>query len=155
VDTNDAVRSVVVMNGSSLTRPPADDEHLDGFIATNAVAPVVAFLESEERLDIQRRNLDIRQPGIDLFERRWRGLGVQVLDQFGKSQRTGIWRRSRESCFRINRCRQMAAPGGSCNKLIFGQAVGSQEEVRIIRRSRTFVPVGPVSIRSPSCRKNV
>ena len=52
VDTNDAMRSIVVMNGSSLTRPPADDEHLDGIIATNPVTPVVAFLETKVRLDI-------------------------------------------------------------------------------------------------------
>ena len=52
MNTNGAVRSVVVVNGSFLTRPPADDEHLDGFVATNAVAPVVAFLETEVRLDV-------------------------------------------------------------------------------------------------------
>src|SRR5687767_7560656 len=111
---DDTMRSVVVVNRCFLTGPPANNQHLDGFVATNPVTPVISLLKSEVGLDIQRRYLDVRQPRIDLFERWWRGLGVQLLDQFGKSQRTGIGRRSRDSCFRMNRCRQT---GGSGRKL--------------------------------------
>src|SRR5689334_22170292 len=114
MDTDNTMRSVVIMNRGFLTGPPADNQHLDGLVATNPVAPVVSLFESKERLDFQRRYLDVCQPRIDCFERWWRGLGVQLLDQFGECQRTGIGRRGRDNCFRINRCRQT---GGSGRKL--------------------------------------
>ncbi len=51
VDSDDTMRSVVVVNRRFLTGPPADDQHLDGFVTTNAVAPVVSFFKTEIRLD--------------------------------------------------------------------------------------------------------
>jgi len=116
MDTDDTMRSVVIMNRGFLTGPPADNQHLDGIVTTNPVAPVVSLFKSEVRLDFQGRYLDICQPRVDLFERWWRGLGIQLLDQFGKSQRTRIGRRSRDVVFGNNRCRQNWAPGGSCSR---------------------------------------
>lgn len=71
MDTDDTMRSVVIMNRGFLTGPPADYQHLDGLVTTNPVAPVVSLLKSKERLDFQRRYLDVRQPLIELFERWW------------------------------------------------------------------------------------
>lgn len=105
VDTDDTMRSVVVVNRCFLTGPPADNQHLDGCITTNPVTPVISLFKSQVRLYIDWIYLDIRQPRTDLFERWWGGLGVQLLDEFGKRQRTGRGRRGQDS-FRINRCRQ-------------------------------------------------
>lgn len=59
VDANHSMRAVVVVNGSFLTGPPADHEHLDRLISTNSMAPVIAFLESDVRLQIERRNFHV------------------------------------------------------------------------------------------------
>jgi hypothetical protein len=57
MDPNNSVRTVMVVNRSFVARSPADDEHLDRFIATNAMAPVIAFLESYVRLEIAIEDL--------------------------------------------------------------------------------------------------
>ena len=59
VNANYSMRAVVVVNGSLLTGPPADHEHLNRLIATNSMAPVVAFLESDVGLQIEKRNFHV------------------------------------------------------------------------------------------------
>jgi hypothetical protein len=53
VDSDDSMRSVVIVDRSFLTGPPADNQHLDGIVTTNPVAPVVSLFKSEVRLDFQ------------------------------------------------------------------------------------------------------
>ena len=62
------VRAVVIVNRRLLTRTPTDHQHLDRLIATNSMAPVIAFLEAEVRLQIGLRNLYVRDPVIQFFE---------------------------------------------------------------------------------------
>ena len=50
VNEDGSVRTVVVVNRRLLAWVPANHQHLDGFIAENSMAPVIAFLESEIRL---------------------------------------------------------------------------------------------------------
>src|SRR5262249_48730889 len=59
---HDAVRSVVVVNRRLLAWAPADHQHLDRVVATNAMAPVVALFETEIRLQIVIDDLDAGEP---------------------------------------------------------------------------------------------
>jgi len=70
------VRAVVIVNRRLLTRPPTDHQHLDRLIATNSMAPVIAFLEAKIRLQIYVCNLDVRDPVIQIFEGWGRRLAV-------------------------------------------------------------------------------
>src|ERR1051325_704201 len=83
--THDAVRSVVVVNRRPLAWAPADHQHLDRVVATNAMAPVVALFEPEIRLQIVFEDLGAGEPRIQLFEIRRAGLAVQTFNQFGKA----------------------------------------------------------------------
>ena len=58
MNPNDAVRTVVIVNRRLLAGPPTDHEHLDGFITTNSMAPVITFLESDVRLQIDIADRD-------------------------------------------------------------------------------------------------
>ena len=75
------MRPIVIVNRRLLPGTPADHEHFDCFIATNSMTPIVTFLESNVILKIRRDDLDVRKPGIYLFERRRTGLAVQVFDE--------------------------------------------------------------------------
>src|SRR4029079_14089685 len=46
LNTNDSMRPVVIVNRRLLARAPADHQHLDRVVTTNAMTPVVAFFES-------------------------------------------------------------------------------------------------------------
>src|SRR5215510_16376809 len=70
------VRAVVIVNRRLLSRTPTDHQHLDRLIATNSMAPVIAFLEAKKRLQIPVSNLDVRDPVIQIFEGWGRGLAV-------------------------------------------------------------------------------
>ena len=78
--TNDSVRAVVIVNRRLLAWAPADHQHLDGCIATNSMAPVIAFLETAVRLEVEIADLDIRNPVVQLFKGWWTGLAVQAFD---------------------------------------------------------------------------
>ena len=90
--SHDAVRSVVVVNRRLLAWAPADHQHLDRVVATNAMAPVVALFETEIRLQVLIDDLDAGEPGTDLFKRRWVRLAVQTFNQFVKADLTDIER---------------------------------------------------------------
>jgi len=62
------VRAIVIVNRRLLSRTPTDHQHLDRLIATNSMAPVIAFLEAEVWLQIEVRNLYVRDPVIQFFE---------------------------------------------------------------------------------------
>ena len=55
---HDAVRAIVIVNGRLLAWAPADHQHLDCFIAAHSMAPVIAFLEPDVRLEIDIDDLD-------------------------------------------------------------------------------------------------
>src|SRR5689334_20624419 len=74
--SHDTMRSVVVVNRRLLAWAPAEHQHLDRVVAHNTMAPVVAFLEPEIRLQFVIRNFDACEPGGELFERRRTGLAV-------------------------------------------------------------------------------
>ena len=59
VNANYSVRAVVVVNRRLLAWAPADHQHLDRFITTNSMAPVITFLESDVRLEIEIVNLNV------------------------------------------------------------------------------------------------
>ncbi len=82
VNADGAVRTIVIVNRCFLSGMLADHKHFDCFIATNEMAPVITFLESEVRLYIDVGNFNICKPGIYLFERRRSRLVVQLCDQF-------------------------------------------------------------------------
>ena len=58
MNPDDAMRAVVIVNGRLLAWAPADHQHLDGCIATNSMAPVVAFLETDVLLEVGVANVD-------------------------------------------------------------------------------------------------
>ena len=58
----------MIVNRRLLTRTPTDHQHFDRLIATNSMAPVIAFLETKKRLQIGLVNLDVRDPVIQIFE---------------------------------------------------------------------------------------
>ena len=58
MNSDHAVRTVVVVNRRLLAWAPANHQHLDRIIAAHSMAPVVAFLESEVRLDLDIVDLD-------------------------------------------------------------------------------------------------
>src|SRR6185369_14762495 len=62
VNANNTMRTVVIVNRRLLAGPPADHQHLDRFVPTNAMAPVIAFLEAEVRLQIRFEDFDARNP---------------------------------------------------------------------------------------------
>jgi len=62
------VRAVVIVNRRPLSRTPTNHQHLDRLIATNSMAPVIAFLEAKMWLQIGVRNLNVRDPVIQFFE---------------------------------------------------------------------------------------
>jgi hypothetical protein len=84
VNANDSMRTVVVMNRRLLSGPPTNDQHFDRIVPTNPVPPVIAFLESEIRLQFELGDLDCRKPGAYFFERGRGCLLVQFLDQLSK-----------------------------------------------------------------------
>ena len=57
LNSNNPMRAIVIVNRCLLSGPPADHQHLDRLIPTNSVTPVIAILESDVRLQIERRNL--------------------------------------------------------------------------------------------------
>jgi hypothetical protein len=50
--SHNSVRAIVVVNRRLLAGSPADHQHFHRFIATNAVAPVIAFFESDVRFEV-------------------------------------------------------------------------------------------------------
>ena len=62
------VRTVVIMDRSFLPRSPTNDEHLSSFVTTNAMTPVITFLETKVRFEIILGDVDVGKPGIDLFQ---------------------------------------------------------------------------------------
>jgi hypothetical protein len=50
LNADNAVRTVVIVNRRFLSGPPTDDQHFDRVVTTDAVAPVIAFFESDVRL---------------------------------------------------------------------------------------------------------
>lgn len=50
VNSDNSVRTVVVVNRCLLARPPADHQHFDRVIAANSMTPVITFLEPYVRL---------------------------------------------------------------------------------------------------------
>src|SRR5215216_7909315 len=65
---NHTVRAVVIVNRRLLAWVPADHQHLDGVIAAHSMAPVIALLESDVRLEIGIEDLDTRKPQVQLFK---------------------------------------------------------------------------------------
>ena len=78
---NHPVRTIVIVNWRSLSGPPTNDQHLDRIVTANPMAPIIAFLEPEVRLQIELGDLDRGEPGINLLERGRVCLTVQFLDQ--------------------------------------------------------------------------
>jgi len=62
LNANNAMRSVVIVDWSFLSRSPANDEHFDGFVATDAMTPVIAFLKSQVWLEIGARDVHCGEP---------------------------------------------------------------------------------------------
>ncbi len=79
-----SVRTVVVVNRRLLARSPADHQHLNRIIAAHAMAPVISFLESDVRLQIDIENLYAGKPGIYLLQRWHAVLAVKSFNQLGK-----------------------------------------------------------------------
>lgn len=52
--------------------------------------PIVAFFETQIRLQIAQAYLDIRKPRGECFDGWRRSLALEIVDQLGKSQRLGI-----------------------------------------------------------------
>ena len=111
LNADHAVRTIMVVNRSLLAGSPADNQHLDSFITTHAVTPVISLLESDVRLEIEIQDLDVRKPQIQLFKRWRRSLAIQTFDQFGKTDRVVVGRRGWNGSFRIYKCRQRFGPG--------------------------------------------
>ena len=59
MNANYSVRTIVVVNRRLLAWAPTDHQHLDRFIATNSMTPVITFLESDVRLEIEIINLNL------------------------------------------------------------------------------------------------
>src|SRR5690349_19363684 len=57
LNANHSVRTVVIVNRRFLSGPPTNDQHLDRLVTTNAMAPVITFLEAEVRLQIELGDL--------------------------------------------------------------------------------------------------
>ena len=111
LDAHHPMRAVVVMNRRFLSGPPTKDQHLDCVVATNAVSPVVAFLESDIRLQLELGDLDCRKPGSYFLERRWGRLAVESFDQRGKRECTGVVERLGDvSSFGVDLCDIELAP---------------------------------------------
>ena len=53
-----SMRTVVIVNRRFVAWAPANHQHLDCLIAENPVTPVIAFLESDVRLEIRIDDLD-------------------------------------------------------------------------------------------------
>ena len=51
-----------------MPRSPTNDEHLSSFVTTNAMTPVITFLETKVRFEIILGDVDVGKPGIDLFQ---------------------------------------------------------------------------------------
>jgi len=79
-----AVRTVVIVNRRLLAWAPADHQHLDGCVAANSMAPVIAFLESDVRLEVQVEDLDAGNPVVYQLEFWGTGLAVKEFNQLGK-----------------------------------------------------------------------
>src|ERR1044072_3988993 len=62
LNANGSMRAVVIVNRRLLAWAPADHQHLDRVVTTNAMAPVVAFLESDVWLEVVLKDLDTREP---------------------------------------------------------------------------------------------
>ena len=56
--SDNTVRTVVIVNRRLLPWAPADHQHLDHFVAAHSMAPVIAFLEPDVRLEIDIEDLD-------------------------------------------------------------------------------------------------
>src|SRR6185503_3823060 len=65
LNANDSVRAVVIVNRCLLAWAPADHQHLDRIVPTNTMAPVVAFLEPDVRLQVVIEDLDAGKPRIE------------------------------------------------------------------------------------------
>src|ERR1700752_2449324 len=62
------MRTGVIVNWRLLARTPADHQHLNCVVATNSMAPVIAFFEAEVWLQIEVGNLDVLDPAIQVCE---------------------------------------------------------------------------------------
>ena len=58
LNSDHAVRTVVVVNRRLLAWAPANHQHLDRIIAAHSMAPVIAFLESDLLLEFDIVDLD-------------------------------------------------------------------------------------------------
>ena len=58
MNSDHAVRTVMVMNRRLLAWAPANHQHLDRIVAAHSMAPVIALLESDVRLDLDIVDLD-------------------------------------------------------------------------------------------------
>lgn len=106
-DQHNTVRTVVIMNRRFLSGPPTNDQHFDRFVTTNSMTPVVAFLESDIRLQIELGDLDCRKPGSYLFERRRGCLVVEFFNQLRKREYTrSVERFGGVRSFGVDLCRQ-------------------------------------------------
>ena len=106
LDSDDAVRSIVVVNGSLLSGPPTDNQHFHRCVTTNAMTPVVSFFKPKVWFKVARGNVNLRESLADIFDRRWSGLTLQPLDQFieGKSD---LFSKRRGNVFGFEQRRQV------------------------------------------------
>src|SRR5688572_19919094 len=101
------MRTIVIMNRRFLSGPPTNDQHFNRFITTNPMAPVVAFLEAEVRLQVELGDLDRGKPGVNFFQRRRTCLTVQCFDQVDKCKYTlTVQRFKGNRSFTVDLCRQ-------------------------------------------------
>ena len=56
------------MNRRAVTWPPAEDQHLRGFVAADAMAPVVAFFKADVGLQFFGGKPRVLEPVVKLFE---------------------------------------------------------------------------------------
>ena len=59
LNANYSMRTIVIVNRRLLAWAPADHQHFDRLITTNSMTPVIAFLESDVRLEIEIVNLGV------------------------------------------------------------------------------------------------
>ena len=53
VHADNSVRTIVVVNRRPMSWSPANHQHFDRLVTTNAVAPVIAFFESDVRFQVE------------------------------------------------------------------------------------------------------
>jgi hypothetical protein len=59
MDSDNSVRTIVVVNRRLLAGSPTDHQHFHRFIATDTVAPVIALFESEVRLEVEIEDFNV------------------------------------------------------------------------------------------------